>query len=173
MPATPASHNRRARAHLQETQHVRAEPEAIFPLLCPVREFDWIPSWDCEIVHTESGVAELGCVFQTGLPADDSVRRATSEGGVDTWVVSRYQPGSAISFVRVNSQRAIRYDVDLEPDGEGATTLTWSQEVTALNEDGDRQVSALRQADFTSQIRTVEKMLQHYLDTGDALHADY
>ena len=163
----------RVRAHFRESQHVRAEPATIFPLLCPVREFDWILTWDCEIVYTETGLAEEGCVFQTGMPRESSVRELQSAGGTDTWVISRYLPAKGISFIRVNPLRTIRYDIGLESDGEGATTLTWEQEVTALNEEGDRHVRALRQEDFTIQIKTVEKMLQHYLETGEALKIDY
>ena len=163
----------RVRAHFRETQLVSAEPEAVFPLLCPVREFDWIRTWDCEVVYTETGVAEQGCVFQTGMPREGGVRQLSSAGGTDTWVVSRYEPAKGISFIRVNPVRTIRYDIDLERAGEGSTALTWQQEVTALNEEGDRHVSALRQEDFTVQIRTVEKMLEHYLETGEALEIAY
>ena len=28
------------------TQQLVAEPSAVFPLLCPVREADWIDGWD-------------------------------------------------------------------------------------------------------------------------------
>ena len=151
----------RARVRFRESQHVRAEPEAIFPLLCPVREFDWIPSWDCAIVYTESGVAEEGCVFQT-----ESV-----DGGTDTWVISRYQPPERISFVRVDRLRTIRYDIVLEPEGDGSTTLSWEQEITALDDEGDRHVAAQRRQDFTATIGKLERMLEHYLRTGVPLRA--
>ncbi len=163
----------RVRAHFRETQHVPAEPEAIFPLLCPVREFDWILTWDCEVVYTETGLAEEGCVFQTGMPRDGGIHQLQSAGGTDTWVISRYQSLKGISFIRVNPLRTIRYDIDLERAGDGSTTLTWQQEVTALNEEGDRHVSALSQEDFTVQIQTAEKMLEHYLETGEALEIAY
>lgn len=152
----------RVRIHFRQLQHVQAEPEAIFPLLCPVREFDWIPTWDCEIVYTESGVAEEGCVFRT-----------SGDGGADTWVVSRYQPSERISFVRVDSLRTIRYDIYLEPESDGSTTLRWEQEITALNEDGDRHVAAQRQEDFAATIGKVERMLEHYLKTGEAMAMEY
>ncbi len=153
----------RARVRFRQPQHVRAEPEAIFPLLCPVREFDWIPVWDCEIVYTESGVAEEGCVFQTDA----------GDGGTDTWVISRYEPPERISFVRVNRLRTIRYDIYLRPGGDGSTTLSWEQEITALNDRGDRHVAAQRQEDFAALIGKVERMLEHYLQTGEALQMEY
>ncbi len=152
----------RTRVHFQATQHVQADPEAIFPLLCPVREFDWIPSWECELVYTESGLAEEGCVFQTA-----------GAGGVDTWVISRYQPLERVSFVRVDSLRTIRYDIYLEPEVDGSTTLRWQQEITALNEDGDRHVAAQSQEEFAATIAKVEGMLGHYLKTGEPLRVEY
>lgn len=155
----------RTRVRFQETQHVDAAPEEVFPLLCPVREFDWIPSWECAVVYTGSGLAEEGCVFQTGKPGDG--------GGVDTWVVSRYEPPKRISFVRVNALRALRYDIRLEPDGDGSTTLRWQQEITALNDDGDRHVASLRPEDFATMIATGERLVEHYLKTGEALEAAY
>lgn len=152
----------RVRVHFSHPQHIQAEPEAIFPLLCPVREFDWIPVWDCELVYTESGLAEEGCVFQTD-----------GEGGTDTWVISRHEPLERVSFVRVNLLRVIRYDIYLEPNGDGSTTLRWEQEITALNEEGDRHVAALTQEDFSATIGKVEGMLAHYLKTGEPLRMEY
>ena len=154
----------RVRVHFRQTQHVHAEPEAIFPLLCPVREFDWIPAWDCELVYTESGLAEEGCVFQTDKGGD---------GGTDTWVISRHEPAERVSFVRVNSLRAIRYDIFLQPEGDGSTTLSWEQEITALNEEGDRHVAAQSQEEFAATIGKVERMLEHYLKTGEPMEVEY
>ena len=37
---------------------VPATPERVFPLLCPVLEYRWIPTWQCELLHSDSGVAE-------------------------------------------------------------------------------------------------------------------
>ena len=50
------------------TQTNPASPEKVFPLLCPVREADWIPGWRYKLIYSESGVAELGCIFTTEHP---------------------------------------------------------------------------------------------------------
>lgn len=47
------------------TQHIQAAPDAVFPLLCPVREAERIPGWDPVAVFSESGFAEVDCVFRT------------------------------------------------------------------------------------------------------------
>ena len=70
------------------TMTVEADAQTVFPLLCPVREYDWIEEWRCSMVYSESGVAEVGCVFLTELPGR----------GVETWIVSRYEPSRAIEF---------------------------------------------------------------------------
>jgi len=48
-------------------QHIQAAPDAVFPLLYPVREGDWLDGWSegVEIVHSRSGLAEDDCVFIT------------------------------------------------------------------------------------------------------------
>ena len=89
------------------------------------------------------------------------------------WVVSRYEPAERISFVRVDPRRTIRYDIYLEPSDNGSTALRWEQEITALDEAGDQHVAGVRPEDFARQIETVERMLAHYLETGEALETEY
>ncbi len=72
------------------TQTLVAPPEAVFPLLCPVREADWIPDWDALLVVSTSGVAEEDCVFITEAGADKTF-----------WYTTRYEPKNGfIEFVR-------------------------------------------------------------------------
>ena len=152
----------RVRVRLSHPMTVQASPEEVFPLLCPVREFDWIPHWDCRLIYTESGVAERGCIFQTSKPGE----------GLDTWVVSHFEPAQRISFVRVDARRTLQYDIFLErvsgPDGE-YTKLEWIQEITALNDEGDRFVSELNESDFVVMIEKVEVMIEHFLRHGEPL----
>jgi hypothetical protein len=145
---------KRVRRRFESSQRIHAPPEAIFPLLCPVREYDWIPEWDCRLVYTESGLAEAGCIFQTNREA---------EGGLDTWVISRYEPDCHIAFVRVNHLRAMQYDIQIESLDEYASELVWTQVVTALNDKGDRHVAALLEEDFARTIAKLEELLNDYI----------
>jgi hypothetical protein len=36
-----------------------------FPLLCPVREGDWASGLAYRLIHSDSGIAQKGCVFAT------------------------------------------------------------------------------------------------------------
>jgi hypothetical protein len=36
-----------------------AAPAQVFPLLCPVREYEWLPHWRCELLHSAADDAWL------------------------------------------------------------------------------------------------------------------
>lgn len=133
---------------LAHTQHLKATPERIFPLLCPTREYDWIEMWQCQMIYSKSGYAEEGCVFSTDFPQD---------GGQDVWVISRHEPNELIQFVRVNPLRAIKYDISLKDNGDGTTTVLWEQIITALNVEGNKHVSDIKLDDFAKMVTMAEK----------------
>lgn len=133
-------------------------PEAVWPQLCPVREYDWIEPWQCDLLHSESGYNELGCVFRTAFP---------TEGGPEIWYTSRFEPFERIEFVRTNDTRVIHYILELE-EKDGGTQITWTQHVTALNDNG-REYIRNKPELFASQMVPLEQMLDHYLSTGEML----
>ena len=108
-------------------------PEQVFPLLCPVREYDWIDGWSCVMVCSDSGVAERGCVFRT-----------RSELGDEVWTVSRYEPARAIEFVRFTAGvQMMTMDIDLTLWQEQTTKARVRFTYTALSPAG---VTAIEQA---------------------------
>ena len=141
---------------------ISAPVDKVFPLLCPVREYDWIPQWQCEIIYTDSGVAELGCVFSTRL--NDGLDK-------EIWVVSHYEPGQQISFVRTGPNTTIRFQVTLTPAG-NKTTIRWYQEITSLNSSGDQVLAESTKQDYHARMTALNKMLDHYLQNGVALNLD-
>jgi hypothetical protein len=140
-----------------------AEPEKVFPLLCPVREYEWIEPWRCDLVHSESGYAELDCVFKTAFPGDRPE---------DVWVVSRFEPPGQIQFVRINPIRAMRYSITLEANGDGTTTALWEQVITGLSPEGNALLESLSDERYRSEKKALELMLNHYLGTGSMLPLD-
>ena len=46
-------------------QTINAKPEIVFPLLCPVREAEWLDGWKYNLIYSETGFAEKGCIFST------------------------------------------------------------------------------------------------------------
>jgi hypothetical protein len=45
------------RVSCEYTQTNDASPEIVFPLLCPVREAEWVPDWKYRMIYSQSGVA--------------------------------------------------------------------------------------------------------------------
>lgn len=140
--------------------HLSAPPERVFPLLCPVREYEWIPTWQARIVYTASGVAEAGCVFTT----------PTGEGREAVWTVSRYEPGAGIiEFVVVEpGVRVTKLEIALHAE-DGGTRAVWRRTFTALSPVGERMLRAVTPEAFATHHAGLEAQLDHYLRTGTAL----
>jgi Polyketide cyclase / dehydrase and lipid transport len=134
---------------------VEARPETVFPLLCPVREFEWIPDWKCEMIHSRSGVAEDGCVFQTAFAPD----------GRMTWVVSRYEPPCCIEFsCLVPDLFVMRLKVRLEPAGAERTSIHWVREFLSLGEAGDRHLAEHKTETQRRELHDrLERLLREHL----------
>jgi hypothetical protein len=101
---------------------LKAEASEVFPLLCPVREYDWIPGWSCEMVYSKSGLAEKDAVFRTSerpFPA--------------LWTCIVYEPNRRIEYlVTMRSSAALRLEIALAGEG-GRTAVTWTWRITAAS----------------------------------------
>ena len=133
-----------------------ATPDRVFPLLCPVREYDWIPDWDCTMVHSAGGVAELGCVFLRG------------EG--ETWITTRYEPPARIDYTIFLPGRAVgTLEFRLTPDGPG-TRVDLCSTTTSIGP-GPGHALGGRDHDRRALWALRRDQLSHYLRTGTALPA--
>jgi len=110
-------------------QQFHAPPSTVFPLLCPVREYEWIEPWQCEMLHSESGIAEKNCVFRTRMPEEPSD---------DVWIISHYEPNAKIEFVRVNSVRTMCLSITLTENEDGTTRAINEQLLVGLTEQGNK-----------------------------------
>lgn len=142
------------------TQKLNFPPSDVFPLLCPVREYDWIEHWNCDLIYTDSGFAEENCVFTTKHDKDNNI---------DIWVVSKYNPPYEISFVRTDNLRVINYNITLKQKPDGTTSAEWEQILTGLNKEGNLYVEGLQEIEYEEMIDQIEKMLNHYLEFGEKL----
>ena len=140
---------------------ITARPEKVFPLLCPVREYEWIEPWRCQMRYSESGVAENNCIFETDFPHN---------GGPETWTVSRYEKNRCIEFVRFTAQeKVVKLDVWLTGTPQGTTRLLWRKTFTGLSPQGNRVVRAIAGDQFEPEAEMIASMLNHYLGTGKML----
>ena len=158
MPANNTGHRRA----LSPVQHLDAPPGAVFPLLCPTREHDWIEGWSCKLIHSVSGFAEANCVFATNM----------DHGQEEVWIVSRFEPPRMIEFVKFAAGLyVVKYDITLSPADDGATVAIWTQTFTGLNDAGNQSLDRLDPAAFHDRFAKLEQRLNHYLATGRKLVA--
>lgn len=143
------------------TQTNVAGPERVFPLLCPVREAEWVPGWKYRMIYSQSGMAEADCMFAT--PNDD--------GSETTWVVTEYDPAKfCIGFVWVNpGLMAAQIRIRLERTAEGKTTARIRYAYTALSAEGNKEVERYDDAWFGGKMRGWEAAINHYLKTGKCI----
>jgi hypothetical protein len=143
------------------THSIAAPPSAVFPLLCPVREHEWIDGWTCRMVYSESGVAENNCIFTTSFP----------RGFEETWVVSRYEPEHCvIQFVVLNpGMYVLKFDIALEPQGETSTLMRCTNTITGLNDQGNTFIDKYAERNGPERMGLLFKTLDHFCRTGTML----
>jgi len=131
-------------------------PLEVFPLLCPVREYDWIPDWSCTMVHSTSGAAELGCIF-------------TRERG-ETWITTRYEPPVQIDYTIVLPGLTVRtLSIALAATGPRTTSAALHATATALGQAGVAEVLGSTVDDQRRMWQLREAQANHYLTTGHRL----
>ncbi|HUA16244.1 MAG TPA: hypothetical protein VMG31_13180 [Verrucomicrobiae bacterium] len=148
-----------------------AAPEQVFPLLCPVREADWLPGWQYRLIYSDTGVAEAGCVFTTpNPPGSAEPERAAAE---TTWIVTDYDPVALrIGYLWVDAGRIItELRIQLERGGEGETRTHIRYRYTGLSPEGNRDLERYTEEWFASKMRHWETAINHYLRTGRKLAA--
>jgi hypothetical protein len=139
------------------TQTLAAPPEVVFPLLCPVREAEWVAGWDPRLVISASGVAELDCIFiMPGQPHEA------------IWVVTRWEPQDYfIEFLKITPGVTVgRIDIQLRPGEAQQTLAEVSYAYTALSEAGEQFIEQFTAEHYTAFMHEWEAELNHFLTTG-------
>jgi hypothetical protein len=140
-------------------QHLNANPEQVFPLLCPVRECEWVNGWKPRIVITTSGVAERDCIFTTQAGAQEAV-----------WVVTRYEPPLYIEFLKVTAGETVgRISIELRANGNQGTLAEITYAYTALSERGGNAINAFTAEHYERFMKAWEDELNYFLRTGKKL----
>ena len=139
---------------LRAGMRLAAPPARVFPLLCPVREAEWLPGWSAEVLHSASGVAEPGCVFRT----------RDQDGRERVWTITRHDPQAGIvQFAQFLAGLAvIRLDIALSPDGQG-TRADWTYTVAALEPGHGEFFAAYAEEPFQERMRHLERCLASFL----------
>lgn len=136
------------------TQSIKGRPDQVFPLLCPVREVEWVQGWDPRLVISESGVIERDCLFVMPDQPSESI-----------WVTTRWEPDRhSLEFIKVTPGLAVgRIEVSLEASGEEETSAHVSYEYTALGYAGEQFVARFTEEHYEAFMREWERELNTFL----------
>jgi hypothetical protein len=143
-------------------QRLVAPPSAVFPLLCPVREAEWIEGWDPIDVWSRSGIAEADCVFTTAAPpgaAHDAI-----------WYITRHEPEAGyVEMLKITpGVTACRLTIQLSASAAGSeAAITYTH--TSLGRAGDAFVAGFTAEFYLEFMRDWEGRINHFLRTGTAL----
>lgn len=147
------------RIALRQTMNIAANPGAVFPLLCPERERDWIDGWSYEMIYSESGFAELGCVFKTNLPDE----------GEAYWIMTKHIPPKEAEYIRfIPGLMIINLSFTLR-EQDNATVIEMAHNSTGLSEQGNEVIAKKKPADYKQRFQYIESALNHFVLTGSLL----
>jgi hypothetical protein len=132
--------------------------EKVFQLACPIKEDNWLPGWRelKDLVYTDSGVAEVGCVFRT--------KSMSHLMGPATWVCNVYETYTKIQYSAINERLVYQIKWDLKPLTNGCETIltrTW----TALTAEAEDFLAKLGESTDQGP-PDLFALMEHYLKTG-------
>jgi hypothetical protein len=130
-----------------------APTEKVFPLLCPVREAEWVPRWQYRLIYSQSGVAEEGCIFIT--PNDD--------GTDTTWAVTDYDPAKfhlAFSWVHPGVMIA-QISIALAAKAHQQTSARIRYTYTGLSPEGNQKIESYDSKWFEQKMQGWEAAINH------------
>ncbi|TWT79714.1 hypothetical protein CA13_11210 [Planctomycetes bacterium CA13] len=142
-------------------QRLAGPPDAVFPLLCPVREADWIEGWAPLLVISNSGVAEPDCVFVTSAKPTDAV-----------WYITRHEPQSGfVEMIRITPGiTACRLTIQVSAVADGSVAaVTYCH--TSLGPEGDAFVASFTDEYYCKMMQDWESRINHYLLCGSMLRS--
>lgn len=155
------------RIRITNEGHIGAPVSRVFPLACPYEEYKWIDGWDCDIIYSDSGKVENGCIFaeKRSVPLLHD-----SDGGATTWIAVLHDPKSyCLHFVLMTDISAIKYEIEMEAAGDDATIIKLDFTLTALNERGNHFIENGGEEKVQAMLAGSGHMLKRYCETGRIL----
>ncbi len=142
-------------------QVINSTPETIFPLLCPVKEKEWLDGWSYKLIYSQSGFAEEGAIFTT-----------SKEGEEDTaWIITvRDNENHKVEFVSVTPKsRASSLKIKVRQKGFDSSFVDIKYTHTSLSSNGDNFIDNHTEKVFLGMMKFWEDSMNYFLKTGEKL----
>jgi len=134
---------------------VQAPIKDIFPLLCPKREEEWIPGWECDVICSNSGYNEENAIFRTLKPYGTELYWYTI-----TYDLARRKVEFLITACHLYS---LRFTIDINIMASDENILTFTQRFTSVSEGGISMIEQYGQEDFQARLQRLGELMSHYL----------
>lgn len=148
------------RAVKQASLELNADAKTVFPLLCPVKEDDWIDGWSdiCTIVYTDSGIAEEACVFETDVPLE----------GHAVWICSKYDAEKTkIEYIKhIVGKAIIKFSMAVRDVPGGKSRIDVVYIATGWGEKGEAYVKQLADKGIMDTLSGLEEKINYYVANG-------
>lgn len=142
-------------------QTIHSTPDIIFPLLCPVREAEWLDGWEYNLIYSKTGFAEEGAVFST--PDKDEK---------DTiWIVTKHDPIKyEVEFARVTPpSRVSTLKISIRAKNKESSYVDISYVYTGITPEGNKFIDNYTEAEFLEMVKFWEESVNYFLETGKKL----
>ena len=159
----PQQELRRSVEHVAE---MSGDIDECFALACPVAELKWIDNWRFDLIYSDSGLNETGCVFLEPFTGMSVLR---SRSAINTWYCTRYDTESH-EFEAVWLTRDLtlaHWEFTMAELGDGRVRAHWSLCYTSLGRAGRRLVG---ETNFDQRMQAALGFLsltfQTYVESG-------
>jgi hypothetical protein len=142
----------------------QANVEEVFPLLCPKREEEWIPGWECETVWSQSGYNEEGAIFRTTKPYGTELFWTTLQYDISKRVVD--------FLITAPHLYMCRYKIVISGTGDGFISLRFAQVFTSISEAGNAFLKRYKSEDFAERLKRLEELINRHLQAKRIGKAD-
>jgi hypothetical protein len=135
-------------------QHIHATPEEVFPLLCPELEKAWLPGWDYRMIHSGSGVAEHGAVFETPHAL-----------GTTLWIVTHHEAPHRVAFARWQPDGVVVHiDITVGRHVDGTTAVCIEYTSTPTDQPSRAILAASSEKDWLDNMAKWEGSMNAWFD---------
>jgi hypothetical protein len=138
---------------------LHSSKDKIFPLLCPVKEYEWFNDWKCTMVYSETGVAENNCIFYTKMGFPLFKRQV--------FQVINYVADENITFlIFINNMATIKFGAMLEHLSNESCKMTVFYKATGLSRFGNFFLKVKGKKEMENNTRNIEMDLVYWLQNN-------
>jgi hypothetical protein len=136
--------------------HSKGTVEEVFPLLCPKREEEWIPGWQCETIWSKSGYNEEGAMFRTMKPYGTELY----------WITLQYDIKNKIVDFLITAPHLFmfRFKIELDAYSDGLLAIKFAQVFTSISEEGSSFMKCYESEDYKERLKSLEDFMNRHLE---------